>query len=424
MPGLTTMPITNLTPLPFRGGAGGGASPEAPSQVEKPHPNPSPEGEGLKAQHLWRAHHDDLARLEARDRLRALAPRQGRDFASNDYLALSSTARLRNAIADAIARGVPAGSGGSRLLRGNDPEHEALEAEAAAWSGSESALFLGSGYAANVALLSTLPQTGDLIIHDDLIHASMHEGLRLSRATAIGVPHNDADAFADAAKQWHARGNTGRIWLAFESLYSMDGDRAPMADLVAIAERHDSIMLIDEAHATGVFGHGGRGLVADLALDGRPDTIVLRTCGKALGAEGALVCAPAVVRDFLINRGRPFVFSTAPSPLMAAAVREAIRICVDEPDRRAQLSALSAHAARVLGPLGATTTGTQILPLILGDDARAMHVAGALQAAGFDVRGIRPPTVAPGTARLRISLTLNCQPADVDALGHALARAL
>lgn len=378
------------------------------------------------ADRLWQVHHDDLAILDTRNRRRALTLRNGRDFASNDYLALAGSERLRDAIAAAIARGVPAGSGGSRLLRGNDPEHEALEAEAAAWAGSESALFLGSGYAANVALLSTLPQTGDLIIHDELIHASMHEGLRLSRATAVAVPHNDADAFADAAKQWHVRGERGRIWLVFESLYSMDGDRAPLADLVAIAERHDAVMVIDEAHATGVFGGGGRGLVADLPipLDGRPDTIVLRTCGKALGAEGALICAPAVVRDFLINRGRPFIFSTAPSPLMAAAVREAIRICVDEPERRARLAALSAQAARVLGPLGAAATGTQILPLILGEDARAMRVAAALQAAGFDVRGIRPPTVAPGTARLRVSLTLNCQPADVDALSHALEGAL
>jgi len=384
-----------------------------------------------RAARLWRTHHDDLAALGARDRRRSLKPRQGCDFASNDYLALSGSARLRDAMADALARGVPAGSGGSRLLRGNDPEHEALEAEAAAWAGSESALFLSSGYAANVALLATLPQRGDLIIHDELIHASMHEGLRLSRATAVAVPHNDADAFADAAAKWRAKGGRangehGRIWLAFETLYSMDGDRAPLADLVAIAERHDAIMLIDEAHATGVFGRGGRGLVADLGqpLDGRPDTIVLRTCGKALGAEGALICAPAVVRDFLINRGRPFIFSTAPSPVMAATVREAIRICTDEPERRARLAALVAEAGRRLAPLGATVTGTQILPLILGEDARAMRLAGALQVAGFDVRGIRPPTVPQGTARLRISLTLNSRPEDLRALAEALTCAL
>lgn len=381
-------------------------------------------------QDLWAAHRADLAGLRARDRWRALAPRRGHDFASNDYLALSDSPRLRGAIGAALARGVPTGSGGSRLLRGNDPEHEALEAEAAAWAGCESALFLSSGYAANVALLATLPQRDDLIIHDELIHASMHEGLRLSRARAIGVPHNDAQAFAETAAQWRAAGNQGRIWLAFETLYSMDGDRAPLADLAAIAERHDAIMLIDEAHATGVFGQHGRGLTADplsglaAPLDGRPDAVILRTCGKALGAEGALICGPAVVRDFLVNRGRPFIFSTAPSPLMAAAVREAIRICTDEPERRAHLAALAAHARRVLGPLGASVTDTQIMPLILGEDARTMAVAWAIARAGFDVRGIRPPTVPPGTARLRISLTLHAQPADIDALGHCLSTVL
>ena len=371
---------------------------------------------------LWQAHHDDLTALAARGRIRALLPRRGGDFASNDYLALSGAGRLREAIGAALARGVPAGSGGSRLLRGNDPEHEALEAEAAAWAGSETALFVSSGYAANVALLATLPQTGDVIVHDDLIHASMHEGLRLTRATALPVPHNDAHAFAATCAQWRAAGHTGRIWLAFETLYSMDGDCAPLSDLAAIAERYDAVMLIDEAHATGVFGHDGRGLAH--GLDGRADTVVLRTCGKALGVEGALVCGPAVMRDFLVNRARPFIFSTAPSPLMAAAVREAIRICVDEPQRRAALAALSAHAARLLTPLGARDTGTQILPLILGDDARCMRVAGAVQAAGFDVRGIRPPTVAPGTARLRVSITLNTTPADLDALATTLQDSL
>ncbi|WP_353227779.1 8-amino-7-oxononanoate synthase [Novosphingobium sp.] len=375
---------------------------------------------------MWQAHCDDLTRLANDRRLRALVPRRGADFASNDYLALSGAPRLRNAVAAALARGVPAGSGGSRLLRGNDPEHEALEAEAAAWCGSESALFLSSGYAANVALLATLPQSGDLVVHDELIHASMHEGLRLTRATAIGVPHNDATAFADACAQWRGAGRNagqrGRIWLAFETLYSMDGDRAPLADLVAIAERYDAIMLIDEAHATGVFGPHGRGLAA--SLDGRADTVALRTCGKALGAEGALICGPAVMRDFLVNRARPFIFSTAPSPLMAAAVREAIAICTDEPHRRATLAALIAQAEALLAPLGATATGTQILPVMLGDNARAMRVAASLQAAGFDVRGIRPPTVPPGTARLRISITLNVGPDDIAALAQALAVAM
>lgn len=371
---------------------------------------------------LWSAHTADLAALGEKARLRSLAPRRGIDFASNDYLALSSSPRLAAAVQEAIARGVPLGSGGSRLLRGNDPEHVLLEEEAARFFGTESALFFSAGYAANVALLSTLPQRGDLIVHDELVHASMHEGLRLTRATAVSAAHNDAQSFDDAAREWRAKGNTGRIWLAFETLYSMDGDMAPVAEMARIAERHDAIMVIDEAHATGVFGPDGRGLAA--SLDGRPDTIVLRTCGKAMGCEGALVLGPKVVRDFLVNRGRPFIFSTAPSPLVCAAVREAIRIMADEPERRKALRDLVTHAERVLAPHGAQPTGSQILPLILHEDARTMAVASALQAQGFDVRGIRPPTVPQGTSRLRISLTLNASLHDVDALGAALAEAL
>ncbi|HQS69704.1 MAG TPA: 8-amino-7-oxononanoate synthase [Novosphingobium sp.] len=371
---------------------------------------------------LWSAHTADLAALGEKARLRSLAPRRGVDFASNDYLAMSSSPRLAAAVQDAIGRGVPLGSGGSRLLRGNDPEHELLEDEAARFFGSESALFFSAGYAANVALLSTLPQRGDLIVYDELVHASMHEGLRLTRATAVSAAHNDAQSFDDAAREWRAKGNMGRVWLAFETLYSMDGDMAPVAEMARVAERHDAIMLIDEAHATGVFGPDGRGLAAE--LDGRPDTIVLRTCGKALGCEGALVLAPRVVRDFLVNRGRPFIFSTAPSPLVCAAVRGALRILADEPHRRDALQALVAHAERTLAPHGAQATGSQILPLILHEDARTMAVAAALQGKGFDVRGIRPPTVPQGTSRLRISLTLNATRDDVDALGAALKQAL
>lgn len=371
---------------------------------------------------IWSRHTADLADLAERARLRGLRPRRGVDFSSNDYLAMSSSPRLARAVEHAASRGVPLGSGGSRLLRGNDPEHEALEEDAARFFGSESALFFSAGYAANAALLSTLPQRGDLIVHDELVHASMHEGLRLSRAMSASAPHNDAQGFADAIARWRAAGNTGRVWLAFESLYSMDGDQAPLADLVEVAARHDAVMLVDEAHATGVFGPDGRGLAAH--LDGRPDTVVLRTCGKALGCEGALVLGPRVVRDFLVNRGRAFIFSTAPSPIVAAAVREALRMLADEPERRQRLSSLVAHAERTLARYGVQATGSQILPLVLGDDARTMHVADTLQRAGFDVRGIRPPTVPQGTSRLRISLTLNAAPDDVGGLSDALDAAL
>lgn len=364
----------------------------------------------------------DLAELESRARIRRLIPRAGVDFASNDYLGLASSPRLADAVRDAVVRGVPVGSGGSRLLRGNHPEHEALESEAAAFFGSEAALYFGSGYAANAALFATLPGRGDLIVHDALIHASAHEGMRLGRAEVIAARHNDPQSFDDAIVRWRSAGGTGRVWIAVESLYSMDGDRAPLSALADIARARDAFLLIDEAHATGLFGRDGRGL-AD-GLDGAENVVTLRTCGKALGCEGALVCSVTPIRDLLVNRARAFIFSTAPSPLMASAVRAALRIVADEPDRRERLWVLVARAEAALAPCEVKPTGSPILPLVLGDDARTMRVAAAVQAAGFDVRGIRPPTVPDGTSRLRISITLNATPVDVAALADALVGAL
>lgn len=368
------------------------------------------------------AHTADLDALAVRDRLRSLVPRAGIDFASNDYLGLAGSPRLADAASAAIARGVPVGSSGSRLLRGNHCEHEALEFEAAAHFGSQSALYFSTGFAANVAILATLPQRGDLVVYDAHIHASAHDGMRLGRAQTVAAAHNDANAVEHAIQAWRVGGGTGRVWIAVESLYSMDGDRAPIADLAVLAERHDAMLLIDEAHATGVFGPQGRGLAERLA--DRETVITLHTCGKAMGADGALVCLPRVLRDFLVNRARPFIFSTAPSPLMAGVARESLRILADEPERRVELGRRIEAARLRLTPLGASASGSQIVPLMLGDDARAMKVAHRLRDAGFDVRGIRPPTVAPGTARLRISLTLNASVADIDGLADALAEAL
>ncbi|WP_380926326.1 8-amino-7-oxononanoate synthase [Sphingomonas leidyi] len=368
------------------------------------------------------AHCDNLAELARHNGLRALAPRTGIDFASNDYLGLAHSSRLRAAVASALDNGVAIGSGGSRLLRGNDAEHEALEREAEAFFDAESALFFANGYMANLAIFSTLPQRGDLMLHDAYIHASAHDGMRLGRAETMSVPHNDATAFEDAIARWRRGGATGRPWIAVESLYSMDGDRAPLSDLMEVADRHAAWLLIDEAHATGVFGRDGRGL-SD-TLEGRPNVVTLHTCGKAMGGEGALVCGPAILRDFLVNRGRSFIFSTAPSPLAASAARESLRIFADEPERREALWQRVAKAEQALAGLGVTPTGSQILPLILGDDATTMRVAAAVQAAGFDVRGIRPPTVPAGTSRLRISVTLNADIANIAALADAIRLAL
>ena len=375
-----------------------------------------------RAMSLLDAHAEDLAKLASANRLRSLHPRRGRDFSSNDYLGLASDPRLAAAARAALDRGIAIGSGGSRLLRGNDPEHEALEEEAAARFGSETALFFSSGYAANAALLSTLPQAGDLIVHDELVHASTHEGMRLARCAGVAAAHNDANDFEEAILDWRASGGSGRPWIAVESLYSMDGDRAPLGDLAEIADRHDGLLLIDEAHATGVFGARGTGLAG--AFEGRDNVVTLHTLGKAIGCEGALVCAPRVIRDFLVNRARALIFSTAPSPLIAAVAREALRLACDDPEPRGRLAALCRHAEARLARHGAIASGSQILPLVLGDDARTMAAAAALQARGLDVRGIRPPTVPAGTSRLRISITLNVDEADIDSLDAALEAAL
>lgn len=363
---------------------------------------------------MWAAHAAQLRALAGADRLRAMEPRVGIDFSSNDYLGLAGSDRLGDAARAALDRGVAVGSGGSRLLRGNDPEHEALEAEAATFFGSAAALYLPTGFAANSALLATLPQAGDLIVHDALVHASSHEGMRLARAPHQSFAHNDADAADAVIAGWRRGGGTGTPWIVIESLYSMDGDLAPIDDLAVVAARHDAMLVIDEAHATGVFGTDGRGLAAPLA--GAENLITIHTCGKALGVEGALLALPGVARDFLVNRARGFIFSTAPSPLSAALVRESLRILTDEPARQTALHKLIDAARTHLPGAGAS----QIVPVILGEDARAMQVAAALRERGFDIRGIRPPTVAPGTARLRISITCNVDAAQVAALGDAI----
>lgn len=360
-----------------------------------------------------------LRGLARKSRLRSLSGRAGLDFASNDYLGLAGSKRLADAVAAALANGTPVGATGSRLLRGNDPEHEALEAKAARFFGTERALFFGGGYVANFAVLTTLPQKGDLIVLDELIHASAHEGARAGRAEVVEARHNDPGAIDDAIKAWRATGGVGRAWIVVESLYSMDGDRAPLAELVEVADRHDAFLFVDEAHATGVHGPDGRGLAHH--LEGRDNVVVLHTCGKALGASGAIVTAPAVLCDYLVNRCRPFIYATAPSPLMAVASMAALDILADEPERRERLAGLVALAGKRTQALGFKPSSSQILPIIVGDNGRAMALAEALQARGFDVRGIRPPTVPEGTARLRISLTLNVGEDDVSALFDALA---
>lgn len=361
----------------------------------------------------------DLQGLAGDARLRSLAERRGIDFSSNDYLGLAQSDRMRAAVVRALDAGVPVGAAGSRLLRGNTDRQAGFEDAAARFFGAEAALGFGGGYVANFAVIITLPQRGDLLLMDALAHASTHEGARAGRAEVASFRHGDVGHAEDVITAWRRAGNTGAVWIAVESLYSMDGDRAPLDDLMRLADAH-GFLLIDEAHATGVFGPRGRGLAHH--LEGRDNVVTLHTLGKALGGSGALICGARVLIDFLVNRCRPFIFATAPSPLMAAAGLEALAMLQDEPWRQATLAghvvAFHDQMARRLPQV--PLSGSQIVPLIVGPNAETMALAAQVQARGFDVRGIRPPTVPEGTSRLRVSLTLNATRADVLRLAETL----
>lgn len=351
-------------------------------------------------------HEGMLDALKQRDRYRCLTLAGGADFASNDYLGLSNSALLREAAQKALSEGTAIGAGASRLLRGNAPEHQALENAAARFFQTESALFMGGGFMANMAIFATLPHANDLILHDELVHASAHEGMRLGRANTQSFKHNDAADLATKAEQWMNENPQSRIWIAVEAVYSMHGDIAPLAEIYTIAQKHDAILVVDEAHATGIFGENGRGLAHNIAAD--PRVLSLHTCGKALGASGALICGANVFKEILINKARSFIFATAPSPLMAAIVAASLNALATRADlpEQAQTQMRQTHqmAKEILGLDGFES---QIMPIIIGADAPTMALANAVQQRGFDIRGIRPPTVPQNSARLRISLTLN-----------------
>ncbi len=364
--------------------------------------------------------HSMLETLDARHRRRALAPRRGLDFASNDYLGLADSTLLRRAAQKALERGVPLGSGGSRLLRGNHPEHEALEEEAAAFFGAEAALFMGGGFQANQAIFSILPAAGDLILYDGLVHASAHEGMRTGRAETRSFAHNDVADARRVLVDWQATGGSGQVWIAVESVYSMEGDIAPLTALSELAVEHGAILVVDEAHATGVFGPNGKGLAHGLTAE----VLTLHTCGKGLGVAGGLICGPRVMIDALINRARPFIFATAPSPFNAALVRAVLDHLRSDTSLTDAANARlhHAHAEALRTGVPKDVLISQIIPVILGDEARTMQMAATLQAQGFDVRGIRPPTVPRGTSRLRVSVTGNVSNADISALFETLSQ--
>lgn len=358
-----------------------------------------------------------LDELRALGRLRSLGPASGLDFTSNDYLGMAMHPALRQAAGQALGSGMPLGSGGSRLLRGHRVEHEDLEIFAQRFFGSPRALYFATGFQANYALFSTLPDRHDLVIYDSLIHASVREGLRACPARSVKFAHNDVSALSEILKTEGPKAEN--IWITVESLYSMDGDMAPLEQIYELARQYNAVLIVDEAHATGIYGEKGRGLCwSFIQKHGYLNLITLHTCGKAIGVAGGLVCGPEIFIDFLVNRSRAFIYSTAPMPLQALLVRRSLEILAGaEGDaRRARLFSICQYAQKFLGG-----PGTPIIPVIIGEDARAVEVAAQLQRNGFDIRAIRPPTVPEGTARLRISLSCDTERAAIERVAALLS---
>ncbi len=354
-----------------------------------------------------------LQALESQSQLRQLETVEGIDLTSNDYLCLARDRRLADAVVRALARGEAVGSTGSRLLSGNAHAWEELEAEFAEFVGSESALFFTSGYAANMGLLGALLRREDVVFSDSANHASIIDGIRLSRAQKVVFPHLDLNFLDDALR----RATSGEKFVVVESLFSMEGDRAPVADLAGIAGRHGAALIVDEAHSTGVCGPLGRGALAEAGLAAAPLASV-HTCGKALASAGAFVACPETLKRWLVNCARPFVFTTALPPYLAAQIHAALEIVKRSGDRRARLQELSGGLRSRLKAKGWDTgnSSSQIVPVMLGDNVRALAVADHLRRAGFAVRAIRPPSVPPGTARLRLSLNAGLCLQDMDRL--------
>jgi len=357
------------------------------------------------ASSLTRSLEKELREIEARGQLRSLEIPAGINFCSNDYLGLATNPALRVALMDAISRVDRVGSTGSRLLSGNSREWEELEREFADFAGTDAALYFTSGYAANVGLLSAVAGRGDIIFSDAANHASLIDGARISGAEKVVFPHCDLAALELAL---HDRvSQPGRKLVVTESVFSMDGDLAPLREMTVLAKRYGAEMIVDEAHATGVFGPEGRGRVAELGL---VDEIfaVVHMCGKALASAGAFVCGGATLRKYLINRARTFLFNTALPPYFAEQIRAALALARGADAERARLRAMAAKLREDLCESGwnAGKSASQIVPVLLGENDVATRIAGELGREGFAVRAIRPPTVAEGTARLRLSL--NC----------------
>src|SRR5262245_24831908 len=356
---------------------------------------------------LWERILDELREL---GRARHLRGPCGIDFSSNDYLGLGKEAPPAS---DDTARSGTA----SRLLRGQHAVWEQVETELARWHEVEAALVFSSGYVANEGLLSTVIAPGDFVASDACNHASIIDGLRLSGAEKFVYRHNDLDRLDEGLHAAARRRTPERqLFIVSEALFGMDGDVAHLPELVELAQRHEANLIVDEAHSTGCFGPGGSGLIDAAGLRARVCATV-HTGGKALGVPGAYVVGSRQLKELLVNRARHFIFTTALPPIVGAWWRAAVRQVQEADARRESLHAKAAGFRRELAHHGLDAPGAHyVVPIILGDDAAATEAARALQEAGFDIRAIRPPSVPPGTARLRIGIHADHDQPTLDAL--------
>jgi 8-amino-7-oxononanoate synthase len=352
---------------------------------------------------------------------RRLLPPAGIDLSSNDYLQFASHPMLRARMSSAVLQ-EGCGSTGSRLLRGDRNCFSTIEQRFAAFKGTEAALYFSSGYAANLAVLSTFLDEGDVVFFDRLNHASLIDGMRLGKARKILFAHSDLAAFDHYLR---TISTTGQRFLVVESLFSMDGDIAPLKEYADLCREAGVALIVDEAHAIGLYGDRGTGLIESTGIAG--DTFLsINPAGKALGLAGAFVAGPQWAIDYLMQRGRTFVFSTAPPPSIAAALGAALDLIGEAPELRHRLHCLTTTLRGMLADQGLDIPrdGTQIIPVLVGDNARAVSVAQALQVQGFDVRAIRPPTVPEGSARLRISVNTGLDETILRRFSSSLDRAL
>jgi 8-amino-7-oxononanoate synthase len=360
-----------------------------------------------------------LNELRCAGLLREMRPPRGIDLVSNDYLGLAGHPHLTGCMRDALEQ-LPAGSGGSRLLRGHLEAFEQLESRLAEFSGTPAGLLFGSGYAANIGLLQAIVSPDDLIVSDRLNHASLIDAVRLTKARTLIYPHQDLDALESALQTFRQTHGQGRAIVLTESVFSMDGDLTPLEKIITIAERNGGVVVVDEAHATGLWGARGSGRVEALGLRDRV-LATMHTGGKALGSGGAWVAGSRTLCDVLVNRARSFMFSTAPMPVLTAALGAGLDLIAREPERRVEAQRKSAWLRRRLAAAdvavgaqavaraagvqaAAANGGSPILPIVVGSNESALALQSGLCAAGFDVRAIRPPTVPPGTARLRVTV--------------------